>query len=75
MLGELAATKSQLLMFTIICLVSAGLALALGALYGSFFNLYSAPGFIVGAFFGFKYATFDRNRERQEEHKRRRNRH
>lgn len=75
MLGELAATKPQLLMFMIGCFVSGGLALALGALYGSYFNLYSAPGFIIGAFFAFKYMTFDRNRERQEEHKRRRNKH
>jgi hypothetical protein len=75
MLVELAATKAQLLMFMIGCFVSGGLALALGAIYGSFFNLYSAPGFIIGAFFAFKYMTFDKNRERQEEHRRKRNRH
>jgi hypothetical protein len=75
MLGELAATKTQLMLFMIGCFVSGGLALGLGAIYGSFFNLYSAPGFIIGAFFAFKYFTFDKNRERQEEHKRKRNRH
>jgi len=35
----------------------------------------SIPGFVVGAFFAFKYATFDKSRARQEEHKRSRNRH
>jgi hypothetical protein len=30
---------------------------------------------MVGAFFAFKYATFDRSRRRAEEHKKSRNRH
>jgi hypothetical protein len=75
MLGELAATKAQLLMFMIGSLVSGGLALGLAAIYGPTFNFYSAPGFIIGAFFAAKYFTFDRTKARQEEHKRRRNRH
>ncbi len=35
----------------------------------------SAPGFVIGTFFAFKYAMFDRSRKREEEHKRSRNRH
>jgi hypothetical protein len=35
----------------------------------------SIPGFVVGAFFAFKYATYDRSRRKEEEHKRSRNRH
>ncbi|UVS69723.1 hypothetical protein [Nitrososphaera viennensis] len=71
----MAASKTQLLMFMIACFVSGGLAIGLSIVYGSLFTLYSAPGFIVGAFFAFKYAMFDKNKARQEEHRRRRNRH
>lgn len=35
----------------------------------------SVPGFVVGAFFAFKYATYDRTKKKEEEHKRSRNRH
>jgi hypothetical protein len=37
--------------------------------------MFSAPGFIIGAFFAYKYAVFDRNKARAEEHRRRRNKH
>ena len=40
------------------------------------FLVISAPGFIVGGFFAFKYATFGKKDTREEEHRRnRRNRH
>jgi membrane associated rhomboid family serine protease len=71
----LAATKAQLLMFMIACFVSGGLAFGLSVFYGSTFFIYSIPGLVVGAFFAFKYSVFDKNKARQEEHKRRRNRH
>jgi hypothetical protein len=71
----LAATKVQLLMFMIACFVSGGLAFGLSIFYGSSFFLYSVPGLVIGAFFAFKYSRFDKNKARQEEHKRRRNKH
>jgi F0F1-type ATP synthase assembly protein I len=69
------ARKIQLLMFMIACFASGGLALGLSAIYGGSFVVYSIPGFIVGAFFAIKYFRFDGNRMRQEEHRRRRNKH
>jgi hypothetical protein len=30
----------------------------------------SAPGFVIGAFFAFKYAMFDRTKRKEEEHRR-----
>ncbi|HVX03401.1 MAG TPA: hypothetical protein VHA09_09640 [Nitrososphaera sp.] len=71
----MAATKVQLLMFMIACFVSGGLAMALSVFYGSSFFVYSIPGLVVGAFFGVKYSMFDKNKARQEEHRRRRNKH
>jgi len=71
----LAATKVQLLLFMIACFVSGGLAFGLSIFYSSEFLIYSIPGLVIGAFFAFKYAVFDKNKMRQEEHKRRRNRH
>jgi hypothetical protein len=60
----------------IACLASGVLAVGFSIVFGSQFLIYSIPGIVVGAFFAFKYATFDRNKARQEEHKRRRkNRH
>ena len=55
---------------------SGGLAvlLALSVGVGSMLII-SAPGFIVGAFFAFRYATFDRSKAKQEEHRRSRDRH
>ncbi|MGH9991058.1 MAG: hypothetical protein ACREAZ_00210 [Nitrososphaera sp.] len=35
----------------------------------------SVPGFVIGAFFAFKYATHDRSKRREEEHRRSRSRH
>jgi Flp pilus assembly protein TadB len=33
------------------------------------------PGFVVGIFFAFRYAMYDRTKAREEEHKRSRKRH
>ena len=63
-------------MLMIASLASGALAILLALYLGSGQMLMVAiPGFIVGAFFAFKYATFDRTRRKQEEHKRSRNRH
>jgi hypothetical protein len=35
----------------------------------------SIPGFVVGAFFAFKYVRYDKSKAKEEEHKRSRNRH
>jgi hypothetical protein len=37
--------------------------------------LTSIPGFVVGGFFAFRYAMYDRSKAKEEEHKRSRNRH
>ncbi|MEO9294724.1 MAG: hypothetical protein ABI347_03895 [Nitrososphaera sp.] len=71
----MAATKTTLLMLMIACFVSGGLALLLAFVGGSSFMTFSIPGFVVGAFFAWKYATFDRNKLREEEHRRKRNKH
>lgn len=65
------------MLFMIACLVSGGLAIGLSVIFrDSSFFVYSFPGLIIGAFFGIKYALFDKRKARQEEHKRRRsNRH
>lgn len=65
----------MLLMLMIACFASGALAFLLAAAAGPSFILYSIPGFVVGAFFAFKYATFDKNRAREEEHRKRRSKH
>jgi hypothetical protein len=62
----------MVLMFMIASLASGALALLLAAAAGGSFLVFSVPGFVVGAFFAFKYATFGRGQAKQEEHKRRR---
>jgi hypothetical protein len=66
----------MVLMLMIASFASGGLAvlLALSVGVGSMLII-SAPGFIVGAFFAFRYATFDRSNAKQEEHRRSRDRH
>lgn len=63
------------LMMMIACFASGALAILLAFVGGRTFMLYSIPGFVIGAFFAFKYATFDKKKAKQEEHKRKRNRH
>jgi hypothetical protein len=57
-------------------LASGALAVPL-ALYigGTQMLMIAIPGFVVGAFFAFKYAMFDKTKRKQEEHKRSRGRH
>jgi uncharacterized membrane protein YdjX (TVP38/TMEM64 family) len=70
----LAATKMQALLFMIACIVSGALAIVMGLVLGSvMFMLSSLSGFTIGAFFAYKYFTFGKKREREEQH--RRNRH
>lgn len=72
----MATSKPVLLMLMIACLSSAALAILLSIYVGSGQMLITAaPGFIIGAFFAFKYALFDRSAKKQEEHRRNRNRH
>jgi uncharacterized membrane protein SpoIIM required for sporulation len=63
-------------MLMIASLASGALAVPLGLYIGGGSMLIMAiPGFVVGAFFAFKYATFDKSKKKQEEHKRSRSRH
>lgn len=72
----MAVGKQVTLMFMIASFISGGLAvlLAIGAASSSFL-MFSAPGFIIGAFFAYKYAVFEKKKAREEEHRRRRNKH
>jgi hypothetical protein len=65
----------MILMLMIASLASGVMALllALSVEGGSMLTI-SIPGFVIGAFFAFKYATFDRSRAKQEEHRRNRDR-
>ena len=63
------------LMMMIACFASGALAILLAFVGGRTFMFYSIPGFIIGGFFAYKYATYDKKKARQEEHKRKRNRH
>lgn len=57
--------------------VASGVLAVLLALFvgGGTMLIIALPGFIVGGFFAIKYATYDKARAREEEHKRSRNRH
>jgi hypothetical protein len=63
------------LMLMIACFASGALAFLLAFVGGRTFMLYSIPGLVIGGFFAYKYTTFDKKKARQEEHKRKRNRH
>jgi hypothetical protein len=66
----------MLLMLMIASLSSGVMALVLALLIAGGSLLYiSVPGFMVGAFFAFKYAMYDRSKAKEEEHRRSRNRH
>ena len=62
-------------MLMIASLASGVLGVLVALSIGASMLIISVPGFIVGAFFAFRYATFDRSRAKEEEHKRSRNRH
>lgn len=74
---DLAATKTQVLMFMIASLASAGLGVLISiGLRSTDFLLITVPGFVVGAFFAYKYFTFGKGKEREEQHRRsRHNKH
>ena len=62
-------------MLMIASLASGVLAVMLSLFIGSTQMLViSIPGFVIGAFFAFKYFTYDRSRRKEEEHKKSRNR-
>jgi 4-hydroxybenzoate polyprenyltransferase len=73
----LAATKPAILMLMIGSLSCAVLAVFLGLLAGISLII-AIPGLVVGAFFAFRYAMYDRSKarkkEEEEEQKRRRKR-
>ena len=71
----MAATKQVTLMLMIASIASGVLGILLSLAVSTSVWFISVPGFMVGAFFAFKYATFDRSRRRAEEHKKSRNRH
>jgi hypothetical protein len=63
-------------MLMLACFASGGLAVPLALYLGGLQLLIIAiPGFVVGAFFAVKYVTFDRNKQKQEEHRKSRSRH
>lgn len=62
------------MMLMIASFASGGLALLL-SLMAVISIVVAIPGFVVGAFFAVRYATFDRSRAKQEEHRRSRDRH
>jgi hypothetical protein len=71
----MAASKQVLLMLMIASLASGVLAVPLALFVGGGQMLVVAiPGFVVGAFFAFKYATYDKSKRKQEEHRRNRTR-
>ena len=74
--GELAVTKSAVLMLMIASFASGVLAILLALSIGQGGMLItSIPGFVVGAFFAFRYVMYDKSKAKEEEHKRSRNRH
>jgi len=62
-------------MLMIASIASGVLGIVLSLAVGPSLWFISVPGFLVGAFFAFKYVTFDRSRKRAEEHRKSRNRH
>ena len=72
----MAVGKQVTLMFMLASFASGGLAFLLAAAAGSSsFLMFSAPGFIIGAFFAYKYAVFDKKKTQEEEHRRKRHKH
>lgn len=72
----MAVPKQVTFMFMIASVVSGAMVVLLAAFVGnSSLIMFSAPGFIIGAFFAYKYAVYDRKKAREEEHRRRRNKH
>jgi membrane protein implicated in regulation of membrane protease activity len=76
--ADLAATKSALLMVMIGSLTCGILAVLLSLIIGLSFII-AIPGLVIGAFFAFRYAMYDKSKARKEEEerdqKRKRKRH
>jgi Flp pilus assembly protein TadB len=76
--ADLAATKSAILMVMIGSLTCGILAVLLSLIIGLSFII-AIPGLVIGAFFGFRYAMYDKSKARKEEEerdqKRKRKRH
>jgi hypothetical protein len=62
-------------MFMVASFASGALGILLSLSAGdSSLLMISTPGFVVGAFFCFRYVTFDKTKRKEEEHRRSRNR-
>ena len=77
--ADLAATKSAILMVMIGSLTCGILAVFLSLIIGLSFII-AIPGLVIGAFFAFRYAMYDKSKARKEEEeerdqKRKRKRH
>lgn len=59
----------------IACLASGVLGVLMSLAVSADMLFISIPGFVIGGFFAFKYATYDRSKKREEEHRRSRSRH
>ena len=64
--ADLAATKSAILMVMIGSLTCGILAVLLSLIIGLSFII-AIPGLVIGAFFGFRYAMYDKSKARKEE--------
>jgi Flp pilus assembly protein TadB len=64
----LAATKSAILMLMIASLSCGVLAVFLSLLIGISLII-AMPGLVIGAFFAFRYAMYDKSKARKEEEK------
>ena len=65
---DLAATKSAILMLMIGSLSCGVLAVFLSLLIGISLII-AMPGLVIGAFFAFRYAMYDKSKARKEEEK------
>jgi Flp pilus assembly protein TadB len=76
--ADLAATKSAILMVMIASLTCGILAVFLSLIIGLSLII-AIPGLVIGAFFAFRYAVYDKSKARKEEEerdqKRKRKRH
>lgn len=63
--GSLAATKSAILMVMIGSLTCGFLAVLLSLMIGISLII-AMPGLIIGVFFAFRYALYDKNKARKE---------
>jgi Flp pilus assembly protein TadB len=64
--GDLAATKSAILMVMIGSLSCGVLAVFLSLIIGLSL-IVAIPGLVIGAFFAFRYAMYDKSKARKEE--------